>query len=234
MAGCWWRRGEGARGSRGWAASASRIRVSARAGHTRAHTPQLGDTRAAEGRRAPPCSAKGTARGCHRTLRGGDSPAVPSGTGTRGTGGSSHRWCCPCPRGESQIPAEESPGMSRSLQSWEQTPQHTSAEGLSLNGLLGCGWGSQVGLLGAVSAPRKAQPVLPSSDSCNLLFQGHHGSLHHPDRADRGGGDPTQPDGQSQQEGAPETLLPSLVPTWGGGPGPDPRLTAAQSFNNVQ
>nr|XP_054496903.1 malonate--CoA ligase ACSF3, mitochondrial isoform X1 [Agelaius phoeniceus] len=48
------------------------------------------------------------------------------------------------------------------------------------------------------------------------LGQGHHGSLRHPDGADRGGRDPAQPDGQSQQEGAAETLLPSLGPTWEG------------------
>ncbi|XP_071296959.1 malonate--CoA ligase ACSF3, mitochondrial isoform X3 [Agelaius tricolor] len=48
------------------------------------------------------------------------------------------------------------------------------------------------------------------------LGQGHHGSLRHPDGADRGGRDPAQPDGQSQQEGAAETLLPSLGPAWEG------------------
>lgn len=108
--------------------------------------------------------------------------------------------------------------MSCSLQNWEQTSHHTSPEGLSLNGLSLNGCGSQVGLVGAVRAPRKAQQVLPCCNSCNLVFQGHHGSLHHPDRADRGGGDPAQPDGQSQQEGSPETVLPSLVPTWGAWP----------------
>ncbi|XP_072790308.1 malonate--CoA ligase ACSF3, mitochondrial isoform X2 [Taeniopygia guttata] len=67
------------------------------------------------------------------------------------------------------------------------------------------------------------------------LGQGHHGSLRHPHRADRGGGDPAQPDGQSQQEGASETLLPSLVPTRGsslaalGSLQPSPRIMSSKS-----
>lgn len=60
--------------------------------------PQLGDTWAAEGRRAPPSALRrghGMVLGAviaarsptHDTLREGGSPAVPSGTGTGNTGG---------------------------------------------------------------------------------------------------------------------------------------------------
>lgn len=54
---------------------------------------------------------------------------------------------------------------------------------------------------------------------CISVLQGHHGTVHHPHRADRGGGDPTQPDGKSQQEGAAAALLPGLAHGLGMGPG---------------
>lgn len=76
--------------------------------------------------------------------------------------------------------------------------------------VLGCCWGLRRGWKHRF---RSALMV------CVSVLQGHHGTVHHPHRADRGGGDPTQPDGKSQQEGAAAALLPSLAHGLGTGPG---------------
>lgn len=131
------------------------------------HGPSLvthGQQKAGEPPLRAPQRVRDGARGCDRcqvtdtdTLRGGGSPAVPSGTGTGNTGVlySSHHFVLSLPSRRVTDPAEESPAMSCSPQGqarsrhpttqlqrgWEPGAELKWAPGLWMGVPGGAGWG---------------------------------------------------------------------------------------------